>query len=64
MSVTAISVVAVIGIIALVAFYLGTVFGYGVRVSEEQNKYKNCHGHTSHKGCAIFSPYIKKGGIR
>ena len=70
------SVAVIIGIIAfaiVVAFLAGVVYGYGIRVREEQDAYrderirsalKHWHGHTTHKGCTIFSPDVVEGGIK
>ena len=70
----AVSIVAVIIAIAIVAAFLaGGVFGYGIRVREEEAAYrderirsalKHWHGHTSHKGYTIFSPDVVEGGIK
>ena len=55
----------------VIAFFAGAVFGYGIRVREELDKYrderirsalKHWHGHTSHKGYTIVSPDVKEGG--
>lgn len=63
----------IIAIAIVVAFLAGIVFGYGIRVHEEETAYKDeCiraalkrwHGHTTHKGYTILSPDIKEGGIR
>lgn len=63
----------IIAIAIVVAFLAGGVFGYGIRVHEEETAYKDeriraalkhWHGHTSHKGYTIFSPDVKEGGIR
>lgn len=73
MSVAVIIVAVIIAIATVVAFLAGAVCGYGMRVREEQDAYrderirsalKHWHGHTSHKGCTIFSPDVKEGGIK
>ena len=65
--------IIVVFLVGVVAFIAGGVFGYGIRVSEEQAAYrderirsalKHWHGHTSHKGCTIFSPDVREGGIK
>lgn len=70
--IVAIAIVAVL-LVGVVAFIAGAVVGYGMRVCEEQDAYrderirsalKHWHGRTSHKGCAIFSPDAKEGGIK
>ena len=54
--------------VCIVAFFAGVILGYETRVHEEQDKYrsvpKHWRGHTSHKGCTIFSPVVKEGGIK
>ena len=71
MSVDAIIVVVIAAFV--VAFLVGAVWGYGIRVREEQSAYraerirsapKHWHGHTSHRGCTIFSPDVVEGGIK
>lgn len=66
-----VSIVIVISIVLV--FLAGCVYGYGARVREELDAYrderirsalKHWHGHTSHRGCTIFSPEVKEGGIR
>lgn len=66
-------VVVVAFLMVVVTFIVGAVVGYGVRAHEEQNTHKDerigsalkhWHGHTSHKGCTIFSPDVVEGGIR
>lgn len=67
-------IIAVISAFAIiVAFLAGGVFGYGIRVREEQSAYrderirtalKHWHGHTSHRGCTIFSPDVVEGGVK
>jgi hypothetical protein len=71
-----VSVAVIIVIIAfaiVVAFLAGGVYGYGIRVREEQDAYrderirsalKHWHGHTTHKGCTIFSPDVVEGGAK
>lgn len=70
MSVDVIIVIAIfVAILAVfVAFLAGAVFGYGIRVREEQAAYERIrsalmpwHGHTSHKGHTIFSQDVKEG---
>jgi hypothetical protein len=72
-SVAVIIVAVIIAIAIFVAFLAGAVFGYGMRVREEQDAYrderirsalKHWHGHTTHKGCTIFSPDVVEGGIK
>lgn len=71
-AITAIAIVAVL-LVGVVAFFAGVVVGYGMRVREEQDAYrderirsalKHWHGHTTHKGCTIFSPDVVEGGIK
>lgn len=71
-TIVAIAIVAVF-LVGTVAFVAGAVFGYGTRVREEHDAYKDkrirpalkhWHGHTSHKGCTIFSPDVVEGGIK
>ena len=75
MSVDAIIAIAIVAVllVGVVAFIVGSVFGYETRVREEQDAYrderirsalKHQYGHTSHKGCTIFSPDVKEGGIK
>lgn len=73
MSVAVIIAIVIALIASVVAFLAGAVLGYGMRVREEQDAYrderirsalKHWHGHTTHKGCTIFSPDVKEGGIR
>ena len=73
MIVPVIIIIVIIIIAAVVAFLAGGVFGYGARVREEQDAYrderirsalKHWHGHTSHRGHTIFSPDVREGGIR
>lgn len=73
MSATAIIIAVIIAVATVAVFLVGAAFGYGVRVREERDKYKeecirsmlkHWHGHTTHRGCTIFSPYVKKGGIK
>lgn len=65
-----VDVIIVAAIIAIAAFFAGAIVGYGMRVREEQDAYrderiiKHWHGHTSHKGCTIFSPEVREGGIK
>ena len=68
----AVIIVAVL-IASAIAFLAGGVWGYGLRVREEQAAYrderirsalKHWHGHTSHRGHTIFSPDVVEGGIR
>ena len=75
MSVGGIIAVAIViaFLVGVVAFLAGGVFGYGMRVREEQDAYrderirsalKHWHGRTSHRGCTIFSPDVKEGGVK
>lgn len=75
MSITVITSIAIVAVLfaGAVAFLAGVVFGYGMRVREELDAYrderirsalKHWHGHTTHKGCTIFSPDVVEGGIK
>lgn len=73
MSVTVVVVAVIIVVVGVVAFLAGAVLGYGMRVREEQDAYrderirsalKHWHGHTSHKGHVIVSPDVEEGGAR
>lgn len=75
MSVEAIIAIAIVAVlfVGVVSFITGAVVGYGMRVHEEQDAYrderirsalKHWHGHTTHKGYTIFSPDVVEGGIK
>lgn len=72
MSVGATITIAIVAVLSVgvVAFISGAVVGYGMRVREEQDAYrderirsalKHWHGHVSHRGHTIVSPDVKKG---
>ena len=73
MSAGVIITIAILILAGVVAFIAGVVFGYGMRVREEQDAYRDerirsalklRHGHTSHRRCTIFSPDVVEGGIK
>lgn len=73
MSVAVIIIAIILAVAIVVAFLVGGIFGYGIRVREEQAAYrderirsalKHWHGHTSHKGCTIVSPDVEEGGAQ
>lgn len=59
-----VDVIIAIAIAVVAAFFAGVVFGYGIRVREEQDAPKHYHGHTNHKRYTIFSPDVREGGIK
>jgi len=55
----------------VIAFFAGAVIGYGIRVREERDRYrderirsvlKHWHGRTSHRGYTFVSPDVEEGG--